>query len=368
MDRRNLVFAGVLAWVIAGIPSMSSELERYALTSAHAVAFIAAYLLVIVLFVAGTRDGRSRRARIICVVGQALLTLACIALEPESFIAILLVMVAGQLGTLPFRTALVWIALQTVAMGMLIAKPAALWAALAYFAFQLFGLFSIRIAHQESDARQALAEANAELQVANGLLDIGSRTEERLRISRDLHDVLGHHLTALSLNLEVASHLTEGEAREQIEKSKALTKVLLTDVREVVSRLRHHEPVDLAAALHALQGVIERPSITLDVRNELAVEDPAVAQVALRMIQEIVTNAVRHSGARSLRLAVSTDSDALTISGRDDGAGTDNVQFGHGLRGMQERVEQLHGTMRVTSMRGQGFEVSVRIPLHEVAA
>ena len=85
--------------------------------------------------------------------------------------------------------------------------------------------------------------------MATELLEISSRTTERLRIARDLHDLLGHHLTALSLNLEVASHLATGEANEQIEKSKAITKLLLGDVRDVVSRLRNDEPVDLGAAI-----------------------------------------------------------------------------------------------------------------------
>ena len=129
----------------------------------------------------------------------------------------------------------------------------------------------MRIAHREALARQALAETNAELKVTSGLLDISSRTEERLRIARDLHDLLGHHLTALSLNLEVASHLAAGEAKESIEKSQAITKQLLSDVRAVVSRLREDEPVDLATALNALRDVIATPSLHIDLEN-VAVE------------------------------------------------------------------------------------------------
>jgi signal transduction histidine kinase len=237
------------------------------------------------------------------------------------------------------------------------------WVVLAYFAFQLFGLFAVRIAHQEADARQALAEANAELQVATGLLAISSRTEERLRIARDLHDLLGHHLAALSLNLEVASHLTEGEAHEQVEKSKAVTKLLLSDVRDVVSRLRHDEPVNLTAALLSLREVITTPALHFDVPNELTVNDPTVAQVALRAVQEIVTNAVRHSGGRNLWLKLNAADHSLTIDAHDDGAGTDAINFGHGLRGIRERVGQVHGEFSVSSMRGRGFSVHVKLPL-----
>src|SRR5205823_11630373 len=141
--------------------------------------------------------------------------------------------------------------------------------------------FAVQIAHREANARQALAEANAELKVTSGLLDISSRTEERLLIARDLHDLLGHHLTALSLNLEVASHLAGGEAKEPIEKSKAITKELLADVRAVVSRLREDEPVDLAKALNALRESIATPALHIDLER-VAVNDPAVARIALR--------------------------------------------------------------------------------------
>src|SRR5207237_458880 len=190
---------------------------------------------------------------------------------------------------------------------------------LSFVAFQLFAYFAVRIAHREAMARQALAEANAELKVTSGLLELSSRTEERLRIARDLHDVLGHHLTALSLNLEVASHLAAGEAKASVEKSQAITKELLADVRAVVSRLREDEPVDLATALNALRDVIGTPSLHIDLEN-VAVSDPAVAQVVLRAVQEIVTNAVRHSGARNLWLRLSSSDHTLDVDARDDGA------------------------------------------------
>src|SRR5205814_10238204 len=157
----------------------------------------------------------------------------------------------------------------------------------AYFAFEAFAVTVARVAQDERAARQKLAEANAELKVATELLDINSRTQERLRIARDLHDLLGHHLAALSINLEVARHLADGEAREQIEKSQAVTKLLLSDVRDVVSRLREDEPIDLNAAVASLREVIQRPSLHLDLGADLqSIRDPAVAQIALRALQE----------------------------------------------------------------------------------
>jgi signal transduction histidine kinase len=83
-------------------------------------------------------------------------------------------------------------------------------------------------------------------------------------------------------------------------------------------------------------------------------------------VQEIVTNAVRHSGARNLWLKVSMNDQTLAIDARDDGSGCDCVTFGNGLRGMRERVEEAHGSIEVSSMRGRGFEVRVTLPLSDV--
>ena len=221
----------------------------------------------------------------------------------------------------------------------------------------------MHVAHSEMEARKSLAEANAELRMTTELLEISSRTSERLRIARDLHDLLGHHLTALSLNLEVAGHLASGDAKESIEKSKSIAKHLLADVRDVVSRLRNDEPVNLTSSLESLRDVIVAPSLHLDFPRELAVADANIAEVALRTVQEIVTNAVRHSGARNLWLTLGTADHTLSIDARDDGVGADNVRFGNGLLGLRERVQQARGTFEVTSARGRGFSLHVTLPL-----
>ena len=87
-------------------------------------------------------------------------------------------------------------------------------------------------------SRHGLAAANAELEATRELLAQSVRLAERARIARDLHDLLGHHLTALSLNLEIASHKADGEARERIDTAQSVTKLLLGDVRGVVGALR----------------------------------------------------------------------------------------------------------------------------------
>jgi signal transduction histidine kinase len=354
MQPRHLVLAGVLTWFIVALPHAGDITLAWALC----------YVAFLGLFILNTRDQCSGPRELVYAAIQTLLALACIWLKPNGMQPVLLVIVVAELGHLHFRAAMLWIVVQSaglylVTMGSLDHPE---YTSLGYFAFQLFGFLTARIAHEEREARQALAETNAELQVATGLLDMSSRAEERLRIARDLHDLIGHHLTALSINLEVASHLAEGQAKQQIEKSQTIAKLLLSDVRDVVSRLRESEPVDLGIALAAVRDAVPRPSIHVEAAGS-AVAEPGVAQVALRAVQEIVTNAVRHSNARNLWLTIGTAEQALTVDARDDGGGTDRVVFGNGLRGMRERVQQAGGTLEVASMRGRGFEVHVRLPL-----
>ena len=354
MEIRKLVWAGVLTGLIVALPHVRDIQPLWAVC----------YVAFVILFLLATRQRCTGKVELALIAAQTILALICCTLEPRGMQAVLLVLVAAQLGHLTTPVAMTWIVVQTATLGFLITRAPreALWLTLGYFAFQLFGFLTARIAHDEHEAKQALAEANAELRVATGLLDMSSRAEERLRIARDLHDLIGHHLTALSLNLEVASHLAEGPAREQIEKSKTIAKLLLSDVRDVVSRLRDDDAVDLGAALASLREAVPRPNIHVE-SDGAAIAEPLVAETALRAVQEIVTNAVRHSNARNLWLKIATAERALTVDARDDGGGTDRVVFGNGLRGMRERVQQAGGTLEVASMRGRGFEVHVRLPL-----
>jgi signal transduction histidine kinase len=112
--------------------------------------------------------------------------------------------------------------------------------------FQVLALFSCFLAASEASARADLARANSELRATGELLANTSRLAERERISRELHDTLGHHLTALSLNLEAASHLAADNALAQIQRAQSVTKLLLSDVRGVVSALRGEDPIGWA--------------------------------------------------------------------------------------------------------------------------
>ena len=240
----------------------------------------------------------------------------------------------------------------------------ALMQSLLYAGFSLFIYVTSLVARQQAQARDEQRRLNAELRATRALLAESARVNERTRISRELHDLLGHHLTALSLNLEVASHLTEGRAQEHVRQAHTLARLLLTDVREAVSQLRDASGgIDLAAALRPLADHVPALDIELDVQSPLAVDDTERAHVMLRCTQEIITNAVRHAQARRLRIRVWRQADALMLEASDDGQGAEALVPGNGLRGMRERIVQCGGSLDIQTRPGAGFRLQLSLPL-----
>src|SRR5690606_23918728 len=171
----------------------------------------------------------------------------------------------------------------------------ALMQSLLYGGFSMFIYVTSLVARQQAEAREEQRRLNAELRATRALLAESARVNERTRISRELHDLLGHHLTALSLNLEVAGHLVSGKAHEHVNQAHTIARLLLSDVREAVSRLRTDDAIDMAATLLPLADNVAGLKIMLDMPQPFLLDDPERGHVLLRCTQEIITNAVRHA-------------------------------------------------------------------------
>lgn len=263
----------------------------------------------------------------------------------------------------------IWILVQTVLLTWLVWRggPQQIVEGTVFFVaaigFQVFAAASSILALNEGRARSNLARANAELTAARELLAESSRTAERLRISRDLHDTLGHHLTALSLQLEVASRLTDGKAAGHVQQAYAITRLLLSDVRNVVSSLRETSKLNLADAIRALIIQPLDARVHLTVPDTLIVEDAARAEALLRAVQEVLTNTARHARARNLWIVLEAVSGGIMVTARDDGHGTTALSLGNGLRGMKERFEAHGGRVDVTCGADAGFELRAFLPV-----
>jgi signal transduction histidine kinase len=229
-----------------------------------------------------------------------------------------------------------------------------------YLLLQVGCAFVSAALQREQRMRTELAAAHTELAAAAVLRDEASRASERLRIARELHDLLGHQLTVLTLELESAVHRSDPDRLAHVERARDVARELLGDVRATVGELRRRAP-DLREALGAVAGAVPHPRVDVRVADDVvADEEQTVALV--RVVQEAVTNTVRHADEASrLDVDVAVRDGELVLVAQDDGFGPGTVRPGHGLRGITERVEQAGGAVRFDGSRG--FRIEVGLPV-----
>ena len=282
-------------------------------------------------------------------------------LVPWAMMSVFLIITAWQVAmeTGPAK-ALGWVAFQTLAVIGALAQalnPDMCWILGLSLALQLFFVYTAQTA-------RALSETNRELLSAQAIIANTVRDAERLRISRELHDAWGHELTALGLQLEIASHVSEpGRANDHVKQAKGLASALLGKVRDVVSTLREAERCDLKDALEAIAQSVPTPAIHVDVSRGVQV-GPEQAHALTRCAQEAVTNAIRHAEASNLWLQVTADGEGVRLVARNDGTARPAASSpGSGLLGMRERLESLGGKLAVRKGTASGFMIVAWLPL-----
>jgi signal transduction histidine kinase len=370
MSQSRLIgVIGLVTWLLVAIPALLYHVPALLRHEPFIDwRWIAAFLGFGALFALDLR-----RPHLLLLALASATALALVLLRCNGYEGALLALVAMQLGTRVSRTAgISWILGQSLLLGIADAMTFNVRSASLllppYLALQLVAFFVFNAMAREVAARAALAASNTELRGVAQILADSSRMGERLRITRELHDALGHHLTALSLNLEAALQLSQGAAHASVATARALAGRLLSDVREIVAESRSRDGVSLVEALQTLVGTVPRPRIHLDIPQELRTPDPERAHTLLRCAQEMVTNAARHSDAENLWIRVRCEAGTLRIEARDDGRGSHGADGGFGIRGMRERVAQAGGELRVVTQPGQGFEVTALLPLRGGAA
>ncbi len=230
-----------------------------------------------------------------------------------------------------------------------------------YLGVSVFSFIISLTAYKQQHDKEQLRLLNTELKATQVLLADSSRINERLRISRELHDLVGHHLTALTLNLEAASHLTEGKPQKYVKKSQSIARLLLADVREVVGQFRQSGTLNLGQAIDELLTDLPGLKVMKDIPDDLLVEDPRLAQTILRCTQELITNTLKHAKAHGLWVKLCATDKELTLVVRDDGVGLGSREFGNGLKGIQERVAIMHGQFDISNE--QGTQVRLSFPI-----
>ena len=356
-------------WLLCGVPAIADILNGQ-LRGWAAVAWLIAFALfgaalLAHLYGRGRLAGHGRHASYALVALQSVLGLivsylTLTYLDGVGTTIATLVIVAAELPPLmPLRRAVAYVAAQTVAFVSLALTQAPVGETLAFgvalLAFQLFAFGGALVAER-------LAAANAELHATRARLAEKSRVEERLRIARDLHDTLGHHLVGLSIQLDLARRLTNGKAAEHLERAHAVSQQLLRDVREVVSQTRESTHFDLTRAARGMAAQHGRLAVHVEVTGADDLGDTPAAHALLRSMQEIITNANKHSGARNLWIRLEARADGIELQASDDGRGATALKWGNGLTGMRERFEQLGGRLEVGAKPGRGFDVHAFVP------
>lgn len=366
-----LRWIGALTWLAVGLPEVIVFAKDSRLFShPESLIWIAAFLSFGPVLMASGTAGKGRAVSILRVLALGIATLSplvMIYLKPECFAGALLVIVAWQAPLLmSARKAMAWVLVQALLLAavLMVLYPNSLGVAqvIIFSVFQIFAYLTAYVAQRETKARYELLRTNAELKTTQLLLAQSIQIGERVRISRELHDVLGHDLTALSLHLEVARNSPEG-MREEVDNARNIAKGLLGKVRDIVSLMRGDDRAGLVKLLRALAVDGPQLKVHLTVTDDLEAADASRAHTLVRCLQEIITNARQHSGAQNLWLDIRRDGNTVVTHAHDDGHGSDALRFGHGLTGMRERLEEFGGSLAVRNRMNKGFAIEFTLPL-----
>jgi signal transduction histidine kinase len=365
-----------VAW-LAAASSLLGTTGAQTIGSARWVAGLAA--LVVFLIALGTRAILEEHPASDAMLGGTVMLQAVIApislwMLRDHLQAILLVLIAAQLPALRNRRlSLVTLMLSNGALFVWLARsqplPKAMQLGLAYVAFQLFAAFVSQAAYVAQEARREVLRANRELQAARALVAEGARAQERLRLSRELHDIAGHKLTALKLQLSLEMRTQASSASGTLAQCLTLADELLTDIRMVVSTLRQEDTIDLRTALLALNPAIPSVSVKFNVEPGASVSAIAKAEALLRCAQEGLTNALRHGGATEILVTLARSDEELVLSVEDNGAGFQSPPppAGNGLRGLRERLEEFRGVISLDRRTPRGCVLRAVLPEPRVA-
>ncbi|MBR8835647.1 MAG: sensor histidine kinase [Stigonema ocellatum SAG 48.90 = DSM 106950] len=239
----------------------------------------------------------------------------------------------------------------------------------------VFVLLLMNAVISERKSREKLAMANEKLRQYALQIENQATLEERNRIAREIHDSLGHSLTALNLQLETALKLLNSnpyKALTFLAKAKELGSKALQDVRQSVSAMRSH-PLQEQSLEKAIAGLAENVHRATGVAPicEIILSRPIPIEIStaiFRIIQESFTNICKYAQATEVKLELTTTATSLHLRIQDNGTGFDLAQNtkGFGLQSMGDRTFALGGTFHINSAPGDGCKITIAIPLIRV--
>jgi signal transduction histidine kinase len=253
-------------------------------------------------------------------------------------------------------------------------------------------IYAIAAGHDVSDPRLAIGIAWTGMAIAAGAALTARRNtlaarkeqadersrrlaeEERLRIAREVHDVVAHSLAMINVQAGVGAHVADRrpeEAKQALLAIKEASHTALADLRATLAVLRTGEGKAPAPSLRRIAELTEPTTaagLPVHVTGEPGELPAPVDSAAYRIVQESLTNAVRHAdNASQVAVRFARMPGSLEIVVRDDGTASVDPGSGNGLRGMRERTEALGGTLTAGTHPEGGFEVRVLLPIEDEA-
>lgn len=224
-----------------------------------------------------------------------------------------------------------------------------------------------RLEHMNGELEQAYRRVIENSAAAEKL----SLEQERTRMARELHDTLAHTLTTLIVQLEACKKLAAVDTSRlagELEKAQEISRSGFNDIKRSIKDLRPkvmEEKTFFASIASIINETMENTNVHITLNNLLPVDIELTSQMEItlfRIIQESMTNSIRHGQATEIQIDLKLDNNMLQLHIVDNGKGCVNIKKGYGIQGIGERVESLKGKVEILSSMGRGFETKVLIP------
>ena len=272
-----------------------------------------------------------------------------------------------------------WLVYATIAAGWVLPTRGATWAVALitflvgafYWAAQgsanLTTLLGVGVLGFSAIVMTRLVATNDELRTARAEIARLAVAEERLRFARDLHDLIGHNLSLITLKSELAGRLVRSAPERAVAEIADVERVARTALDEVRATVAGYRQPTLDSEFAAAEELLAAAGIACRIEWERAPVPPALDAALAWVVREGVTNVIRHSRARLCTIAIVRADATLHATVLDDGRGTTLAAIGqgqgNGLVGLAERVAAVGGVVRCPSQEGGGFCLEVVVPL-----
>lgn len=223
---------------------------------------------------------------------------------------------------------------------------------------------------QLNEAHEELSSAHQQLQEYSAQAEESAKIRERNRIAREIHDTVGHKMTALFVQMELAYELINHDldkARDTMDVCKDLAQEALEEVRFSVQALKEEETTFLSSVNKLLNEFHQSTGLksNVEIQGDPSHIPSTLQPTLIRMIQESVTNAKRHGNATVSSIKLVCIPEKVRIEVQDNGMGSSMIIPGFGLKTMQDRINEMGGVLSYGSKQSQGFHITAEFPLNE---